>query len=204
MHIFSNQFDKAKWQMFLKDYFKNSELYRDLKKVALDNNSFNISYGEQFGLFDTEDGKRIGFYYVELPGEINLSRNKVSLRNMLGNIYKYNDDAILVVFNQPDKKIWRLSYVSDTKTYGITNSTRYTYLVGENQHVKTVKSRFEILKNKNHVSLKDLSEVFSVEALTKEFFNKIFGWYKNALEEVSFLLHSKKIKKLTIQQCSLG
>ena len=105
----------------------------------------------------------------------------------------------LVVFVPEGSKQWRLSLLQIEaevnakgrveKTY--SNPRRHSYLLGEGGSLNTPKKylidlgRIRERKdgNKNLSPWEDLQSRFSVEALTKEFYNKLYNWYLWAIDE---------------------
>src|SRR5690606_7256553 len=106
-----------------------------------------------------------------------IERNRVELRNLLKKYYKQIDGAF-VVYRQGSK--WRFSYISEISTRDSqgrriderTSSKRYTYVLGEDEAVRTAVDRFFSLIYKD-VSIIDIKDAFSVEKITKEFFDEI-------------------------------
>lgn len=104
----------------------------------------------------------------------------------------------LVVFVPESSKQWRLSLLQIEaevnekgrveKTY--SNPRRHSYLLGEGGSLTTPqKFLFEMGPiqarkdgNKQLSAVEDLQSRFSVEALTKEFYNKLYNWYLWAVE----------------------
>ena len=104
----------------------------------------------------------------------------------------------LVVFVPEGSKQWRLSLLQIEaeanakgrveKTY--SNPRRHSYLLGEGGSLTTPqKYLFEMGRiaprkdgNKQLSAVEDLQSRFSVEALTKEFYNKLYNWYLWAVE----------------------
>ena len=104
----------------------------------------------------------------------------------------------LVVFVPEGSKQWRLSLLQIEaevnekgrveKTY--SNPRRHSYLLGEGGSLTTPqKFLFEMGPiqarkdgNKQLSAVEDLQSRFSVEALTKEFYNKLYNWYLWAVE----------------------
>jgi len=141
-------------------------------------------------------------FEVQLKDSVNITRNRVALRNLLKNIFQQMS-AVMVVFVQGEK--WRFSYVStgivvNKETGKVehkqTAPKRYTYLFGTGEKVLTAAQRFYdlIQREKLQYSLekKDFEDAFSVEKLSKEFFDK----YKNVYEDfVEFLTGKRYVKK---------
>jgi len=104
----------------------------------------------------------------------------------------------LVVFVPEGSKQWRLSLLQieadiDEKgrlQKGYSNPRRHSYLLGEGGSLTTPqKYLFDMGRiaprkdgNKQLSAVEDLQSRFSVEALTKEFYNKLYNWYLWAVE----------------------
>ncbi|MBR4905174.1 MAG: Eco57I restriction-modification methylase domain-containing protein [Selenomonadaceae bacterium] len=105
------------------------------------------------------------------------------------------DGAIVAFYSDTAPEKWRLSFVRLDHEFvagkggkvTITPAKRYSYLVGENEPCTTAYQQlFPIFENDSSgVTLDDLEEAFSVERVTKEFFDKYaekFYQVKNYLE----------------------
>ena len=102
---------------------------------------------------------------------------------------KYDVDGAIIVFVQ-DKK-WRLSFVSEIKMLNdegevieqATEPKRYTYLLGEGEKVRTPSGRLAVLSNPpagragKTLSIQDILNAFSVEALNEEFYKIIQAFF---------------------------
>ncbi|MDD1446026.1 N-6 DNA methylase [Dolichospermum sp. ST_sed8] len=141
-----------------------------------------------------EDGieRQIAVYEVTLADGIILERNRVGLRNLLRKFWK-NIDAAFIVYHHPESVNWRFTYVSELTGYDAegefiqikTEPKRYTYILGEGESIRTAVERFERIINKgNKVSLEDVKEAFSVEKLSKTFFEKYKEHYNNFCEYI--------------------
>lgn len=172
--ILAGSFSKDGWLDVLKDIFSVKRLHQEPQAIALPSNE-KADAAFELGSLDTSDDRLIGLYLVEVKPNVWLEENRVGLRNLLRNIYKYDVDGALVVFTQKDK--WRLSFVSEIRVANedgelmdqVTEPKRYTYFLGEGEKVKTPTDRIFSLKNKP-LSLEDIREAFSVEALNEEFY----------------------------------
>ena len=98
----------------------------------------------------------------------------------------------LIVFIPENSDQWRFSLLEITLEWDekkinrtFSNPRRHSYLLGKNAHTKTPE-HFIIKKgpirarregNKDLTPWEDLQSRFSVEALTKEFYNKLYNWY---------------------------
>ena len=179
--IFSNSFNNSDWLNVLQNVFGAKQLFSQPKEILLPSND-KAKAAFELGSFTTTDDRIIGLYRIELNPDVWLERNKVGLRELLRNIYKYDVDGAIIVFNQ-DKK-WRLSFVSEIKVLNeegevieqATEPKRYTYLLGQEEKVKTPSERLNKLAGKP-LALNDLLEAFSVEALNEEFYKIVAEYF---------------------------
>ena len=132
--------------------------------------------GYYLGQKRTTDNYEIGLFYLRLNSSV--KKRRVGLRQLIKPYLKYLVDAALVVFD--DGENWRLSFICDIKGDN-TAPKRYTFVFGdENNYYNTAVSRFLKLQDSG-VNFQNLKEAFSVEALTKEFYNELFDWYQWAV-----------------------
>ena len=179
--ILSNPFNNSDWLEVLRNVFGAGQLLAQPKKIPLlDNDKAKAAF--ELGNFTTADDRIIGLYRIELMPDVWLERNKVGLRSLLRNVYKYDVDGAIIVFDQGEK--WRLSFVSEIKVLNdegevieqATEPKRYTYLLGQDEKVKTPSERLNKLAGKTLV-LNDLLEAFSVEALNEEFYKIVAEYF---------------------------
>lgn len=171
---FSKAYDHEKWLEVLQSVFGSKQLFSQPKPILLPNND-RTSAAFELGSLTTFDDRIIGLYRIDVKPEVWLERNKVSLRELLRNVYKYDVDGAIVVFVQEEK--WRLSFISEIKVLNdegevlkqATESKRYTYLLGEGEKVRTPADRLSKLSGKI-LSLQDILNAFSVESLNEEFY----------------------------------
>ena len=132
---------------------------------------------------DTE-GRELGFFYTKVAPGSDVCRKRVGLRKLVSPYLKYDVDAAIAVF--ADERHWRLSYICDMKD-GITAAKRFSYILGEAQgQYKTPLERLEKIYNKGgRYVLNDLRDAFSVEALSKEFFDMYHSYYDRIVAELA-------------------
>ena len=192
--LFNQRYNQAKWKQFLGQAFANVQLLSTPENLTgiddhVATNAQKLGY-----IFLNEDGidRQIAVYEVTLAQGIILERNRVGLRNLLRKYWK-NIDAALIVYHHPQDTNWRFTYVSELTGYDAegefiqikTEPKRYTYILGEGESIRTAGERFERIINKgNKVSLDDVKEAFSVEKLSKTFFEKYKEHYNNFCEYI--------------------
>ena len=173
--MFQSSFDLQKWTDFIIDFFKAREVYRTPEQIDIDPSE---GRGYMLGYLDTSDTYRISFFYLKLNRSID--QRKVGLRQLIDRYIKIDSDAGIGVFD--DGKHWRLSFITDLRGEK-TSPKRYTFVFGERQNqYLTAIDRFMGLQKKG-ISFASIKEAFSVEALTKQFYNDLFNWYTWALKE---------------------
>ena len=133
------------------------------------------------GYLTDNEGKEIGLYYTHVPnGDVRLKR--VGFRKMLHPYVKYGVDAAIAVFD--DGEYWRLSYICDLKG-GVTSAKRFSYVFGDPKgQYNTPVGRLTDLAKKR-LTLDELHKTFSVDALSKEFFDEYHRHYDRIIAELS-------------------
>ena len=208
-NTFQNSFNKEKYLYFIKNLLKR---YDESKAFHLHGcyipkafENFVKTY-ERIGTYIDPEGKKIDLLIVYLKKETTLDRARTAQRNFVAHYLKERGekDAGLVAFvspEEPEKEDWRFSFVKmeykfeKTPTGDVkikeefTPARRYSFLVGKNESSHTAQSCFmSILKNDTYnPKLYELEEAFSIEKVTKEFFEKyrnLFLEIKDSLDEI--------------------
>ena len=138
------------------------------------------------GQMDDTDHRLLGFFYTRVADGGDVRRKRVGLRKLISPYLKYDVDGAIAVFD--DGRHWRLSYICDLKE-GSTSAKRFSYILGdENGQYKTPLERLEkVAKLNGHLTLSDLRESFSVDALSDEFFDEYHLHYDRI---VAYLMQS--------------
>ena len=144
------------------------------------------------GQMEDADGRLLGFFYTRVADGGDVRRKRVGLRKLIQPYLKYDVDGAIAVFD--DGNHWRLSYICDLKE-GNTAAKRFSYILGDEQgQYKTPLERLGKVAEKNgRFKLSDLREAFSVDALSKEFFDEYHRHYDRICD---YIIHSH-INKLT-------
>jgi len=136
---------------------------------------------------------RIDVLIVRVAGDIHLRNNRAGLRGLVD---EYMDgigvSGVLAFYFQEGRAEWRLSYAwkrsvradGETKLVN-TKSTRCTYVLGPDSKIRTAAERFSALSEKETISPGDIERAFSVEAVSKSFFDAYRAQYKRFVEELS-------------------
>jgi len=176
--ILESPYDRKIWKSFIQTQFTNSSLREDDKSFSLGTSELYTSC-HSLGYYAINEYTKIEIFEIQLADNVNLSRNRVALRNLLKSITQ-QVAGVMVVFVQGDK--WRFSYISKGKIRNAATNTvedvetepkRYTYLFGKGENAKTAAERFaELAKKGSNTTLEDVKNAFSVEKLSSEFFEK--------------------------------
>ncbi|HRO85558.1 MAG TPA: TaqI-like C-terminal specificity domain-containing protein [Niabella sp.] len=148
---------------------------------------------ERFASIALSDEKNIAVLDIKTKADIQIARNRVALREIAFKLIDQDKYHGLLVFyhseeeKQPD---YRLSFISSLTTIDAhgnfitqnTHAKRYSFVLGSNESCTTATLRLLDLKRKvpafrafetqKGISLKDITDAFSVEALNNEFFKK--------------------------------
>ena len=167
--LFQNKFNLQEWTKFLISYFGAQTIRKtpELLDIASEEGK-----GYYLGQKKTTDNYEIGLFYLKLNSSV--KKRRVGLRELIRPYLRYLVDAALVVFDDGDN--WRLSFICDIKGEN-TAPKRYTFVFGDkNNYYNTAVNRFEKLQS-DGIAFLTIKDAFSVEALTKEFYEKLFNWY---------------------------
>ncbi len=204
--ILEAPYNRTVWKAFIQNQFTNNKLLASDAPINLGSSTL-YTQCLALGSYAINHYTQIGIYEVHLAPSLNLSRNRVGLRDLMKPLMQ-QQAAIMVVFVQGDK--WRFSYISKRKTKNQqtnqiqdqeTAPKRYTYLFGEGEKAQTAATRFQhlIQKQKNNpdqlLTLNDFEEAFSVEKLSKQFFDGYKDIYQDFVEHITGKRYLKKGSK---------
>ncbi len=131
-------------------------------------------------------GFPIVFADVELQDTVALKRSRVNIQNCVRKVMENDSNAIIFFHFTDNAKEWRVSYVHRAETNrNSTSAKRYTYLCGPEHACRTVSERFETLKGLATIKDEDMIEAFSVEPLSKDFFERYREQYADLVEYIS-------------------
>jgi hypothetical protein len=180
-HRLQQTFDFSIWKEILPLFFKKIDYFSHPENVFP--NDEKVIDGKQIGTVKLDDGKQLAIFTVEVADSISIVRNRQGLREIAA---KHIDQNIihgaLAFFYNKKQADYRFSFIAkeasiDLETgeliKGETKPKRYTYLLGSNEACTTPAKRMLVLadkKEKGEVNIHQLKEVFSVEALNKDFF----------------------------------
>lgn len=206
-NTFEHPFDKDRFAMLAKNVFHTFDpatfVYRG--KYIPSAYRDHIKTLERIGKYEDQDNNKIDILVVTLTKESTLGRARTLQRNFIswylnGSRGDVTKDAAFVAFKVEDAGDWRLSLVKmdyrlDKTETGklktvteLTPARRFSFLVGEHENSHTAQRQVLplLLKEEKTPTLDSLEEAFSVEVVTKEFFEKykqLFLTTKEALDK---------------------
>ena len=190
--ILEEKYNRTAWISMLRDIFhQNVVFFATPAPVAVNSDVANHAY--YLGKITLTDNQQIAIYEVQLTQHIQIERNKATLRNLLVNEWRNSGFAgAFMLCYRSDESVLRFSYVSENYRFDenqqykkfATDTKRYTYLLGEGRACRTANERFVQLRDSSQ-TLDDVTKAFSVEVLTKQFYNELFDWYSWAVSDES-------------------
>ncbi len=190
---FENPFNKEQFVYFIKNLLNHIEetpgtLYRG--NYIPDAYAPYVNTLERLGKYLDADERSIDVLIVNLKKNTSLERARTMQRNFIawylngsrGGVLK---DAALVAFVSPAQEDWRFSLVKmeySLDTSGekvktkkeLTPARRFSFLVGKNENTHTAQSYLSpiIADESKDLNLSNIENAFSIEKVTKEFFEK--------------------------------
>lgn len=196
-HKLNQPYNIDNWKEIVQFVFPNVSLLES--PIEIHTESQKITKFIQFGNVRLSDGKVLALFEIKLADGVNLQRNRVELNNEVSkHIDQEQIHGVLSVFDQ-GKDDYRFTFSARSSEFDEeegdfvaikTDTKRYTYVLGKNESCKTPAKRFfELSQKKENTEIGDLQKAFSVEKLSKEFFDKYkfqfekFWNYINSHEE---------------------
>ncbi|MDD3010362.1 MAG: TaqI-like C-terminal specificity domain-containing protein, partial [Bacteroidales bacterium] len=143
-----------------------------------------------YGNIQLDDNTEITCYEVLLQPKVRIEQSKVAIQQYvrklltagqaaLINFVPGRDFSPLGEMSAGQRGVWRLTLVAKDSVLtdkGVkektTNAKRYTFLLGPSETCKTAAERFETLSTEKEITFQTLVNAFSVEKLSKAFFDE--------------------------------
>ena len=204
-NILSAKFDFEIWKDLLENIFPKVEIFTSVAKIT----DSHVKDGGHVGNIRLDDGRSLAIFRFEVADNVQISRNRKSLRDIAA---KYVDQSLihgaLVFYYSQGQDDYRLTFIAKQTYFNEsgelvkkeTAPKRYTFLLGKNEPCTTAASRLKELADKKSygsIYLTDVTDAFSVERLNKEFFNGYKAQYKKFVDTLSDTKpHRDYVKKL--------
>ena len=157
----------------------------EVREKAKNANITEIRHAATFDFF----GSELKVFDITVGDNKKLENNKVGIQTIVRQYINQFEGALIIFHHQKlENQEWRFSYVEKrVNAQDSTSAKRYTYILGKHLPARTISDRFTYLEDhKDILTLKDLTDAFSVEVLTKQFYDELFNWYEWACENVTF------------------
>jgi hypothetical protein len=175
------------WKEVVQFVFPNVSILNPPSIIPVDNDK--IETFKQIGNVRLQDGKNLALFELKLKANVNIIRNRVELNNLVSQYIDQNQNhGVLSIFEQGNDD-YRFTFSARSTEFDEqesdfvhkkTDTKRYTYVLGKNESCKTAAERFfKLSEKKNEVDITAIQNAFSVEQLSKEFFEK----YKKQFEK---------------------
>lgn len=205
---FNQSFDLDRFKRFVLEFFNEPEMFPYKRSIGIwKEYSEHVAAYYKIGTYKDVDENNLLILAVEIKKDKSVERARTMQRNFISKILDQNDyEAAIVAFYSPNETNWRLSFVRLDYTFSekgleldLTPARRYSYLVGEGEPSHTAKAQLlPIFENdQDNPTLDEIEEAFSVEKVTKEFFEQYKEKYlqlKEYLEQdQAFINETKKL-----------
>jgi hypothetical protein len=148
-----------------------------------------------YGKITLEDNTEIACYEITLQPNIRIEHNRVTIQQYVRKMLISGSGALINFVPSSAQNVWRLTLAARTDVFTgngvekkVTNAKRFTYLLGPTESCKTAAERLEMLSTSTQKDYDALVNAFSVEKLSKDFFEE----YKNHYEKfIEYLMSSK-------------
>lgn len=157
----------------------------DIKQKA---SEANIEEIKHVGTFSTDLAADIKLFEVVLADKSQIERSRTNIQMLIRRYVDTFEGAFMVFrYKNPVNRSWRFSYVE--KRSSATDSTsakRYTYLFGKDYACRTASQRFfELYSLQQSITLQNITDAFSVEALSNEFFHRYRTIYADFIQSIN-------------------
>jgi adenine-specific DNA-methyltransferase len=139
-----------------------------------------------YGNVQLDDSTEITCYEILLQPKVRIEQSKVAIQQYVRKLLTAGQAALINFVAPANKNVWRLTLVAKDSVLtdkGVkektTNAKRYTFLLGPSETCKTAAERFEVLSTEKEITFKTLVNAFSVERLSKAFFDEYTLHYQN-------------------------
>ncbi|MFN8257711.1 MAG: Eco57I restriction-modification methylase domain-containing protein [Bacteroidales bacterium] len=194
-NILKKPYDKV---LFAKDILKPVFQNFQLRTEAIEAN-IELTQTEQkaiskvfiYGSITLSDDTEIKCYEIILQPSVHIEQNKVTIQQYVRKLLITGQAALINFISPVNDAIWRFTLVAKDSVFteeGVketaTHPKRYTYLIetGLNKNNRTLAERLEVLSSIQDQNLQSLINAFSVETLSKAFFDEYKAHYNKFIQ----------------------
>ena len=125
---------------------------------------------------------------VTVSDRVMMERNRVNIQRLIRKVMENYSSAFMLFHYENDTRWdWRFTFCHKKGSQkDITDSKRYTFLLGPGQSCRTAAENFrKLYESREALDVAKIETAFSVEALTKQFYRDLFEWYQWAVSDAS-------------------
>ena len=125
---------------------------------------------------------------VTVSDRVMMERNRVNIQRLIRKVMENYSSAFMLFHYENDTRWdWRFTFCHKKGGQNdITDSKRYTFLLGPGQSCRTAAENFrKLYESREALDVAKIETAFSVEALTKQFYRDLFEWYQLAVSDAS-------------------
>ena len=155
-----------------------------------------------YGKISLDDGSEVTCYEIILQPNVRIEYSKVAIQQYVRKLLTAGQAALINFVSPTNKNLWRLTLVAKDSILtekGIqekaTHSKRYTYLLGPSESCKTPADRFKYLSTQSKIDYESLVTAFSVERLSKAFFDEYTRHYEAFVDYLNDSNYKKSVFK---------
>ncbi len=169
------------WKEIVRYVFPNVLIFASSKIIPVkDKDKDYVDSLYQLGTVQLKDGKILDLLELKLKENVNLLKNRVKLNDIVSSTVDMDrSHGVLSVFEKGTED-YRFTFSAKASAFDEeegdfvvqrTDTRRFTYLLGKNESCKTPAERFQTLSTKkNDADISTIEDAFSVEKLSKKFF----------------------------------
>jgi Zn-dependent peptidase ImmA (M78 family) len=207
---FDNSYNESKFKNFIVNIFK--DITEDGKshsgQYIMKAYREHITSYKRLFKYELEQGRthdKIDILAVKMTSLKSLETARNLQRNFIASYMKSKSkDAVIVAFytDKDNGDEWRFSFVKrdlyldgDKIKDDLTPAKRYSYLVGKNESTHTAQQQLVTLLEKelHNPTIKEIEEAFSIEKVSKEFFNKYKELYLTLVERMENIIEKDEL-----------
>lgn len=175
---FQNSYNRESWKPILKLVFGQINYFTD--PFSLFEGVETVKQGCQIGYVDLPNNQTVAIFEIEVADSIIIERNRKGLRDIAEKFINGTFTAALVFYYSKNQTEYRFSFIAkqskideQTGEYStiVTAPKRYTYVLGT-PFCATAAERWIKLAAEPEITVDKITDAFSVEKLSKEFFDQ--------------------------------
>lgn len=213
--VLTNPYNNDNFVGFVREFLNNIEMVAPNRYVEVRSNfSFYVNGYYHIGNYISDAGDKIAVFSVCLNRGDTVERARGMQRNFVKPLIESGGcvGALVAFYTKDEPNKWRLSFIrmdyefsKGKVTAKLTPAKRYSYLVGKGEPCHTAQARlFPIFSNDDtNPGIDELEEAFSVEKVTKEFFDLYCEKYhqlREYLESNEEFMAEAEYRKFTSEQ----